>query len=80
MSSIATVTSKGQVTLPVDVRRSLGIHAGDRLTFTLQGDYLVVRAAPDFLALAGTIPVPPEVAGLPWVEARDRAYRGRDRA
>lgn len=29
----ATVTSKGQVTIPVDVRTKLGLHAGSRLAF-----------------------------------------------
>ncbi|MCL2316352.1 MAG: AbrB/MazE/SpoVT family DNA-binding domain-containing protein [Actinomycetia bacterium] len=80
MSSIATVTSKGQVTLPVEVRRALGIDAGDRLTFTVLDDHMVVRAAPDFLALAGSIPVPPEVADLSWGKIRDIAYRAGNRS
>lgn len=31
--STATVTSKGQVTIPKDVREDLGLSAGDRLIF-----------------------------------------------
>jgi AbrB family looped-hinge helix DNA binding protein len=30
---IATVTSKGQVTIPVEIRRLLGAKAGDKLAF-----------------------------------------------
>lgn len=33
-----TVSSKGQVTLPVAVRRQLGIRAGSRLEFVVRGD------------------------------------------
>ena len=31
--SSATLTSKGQITIPADVRRSLNVDAGDRLEF-----------------------------------------------
>lgn len=78
MSSIATVTSKGQVTLPVAVRRALGIAAGDKLTFSISGDHAVVRPTPDFLELAGTIPVPAEARDLTWQEIKDLAYSTRD--
>lgn len=33
----ATITSKGQVTLPVTVRASLGVKAGDRVEFVQVG-------------------------------------------
>ncbi len=33
----ATVTSKGQITIPKDVRTSLGLHAGDRVAFVVHG-------------------------------------------
>ena len=36
--AIATVTSKGQVTIPVEVRRALGLHTGDRIQFTAAAD------------------------------------------
>ena len=34
----STVSSKGQVTLPAEARRRLGIRAGTRLEFVIQGD------------------------------------------
>ncbi|MCL2736816.1 MAG: AbrB/MazE/SpoVT family DNA-binding domain-containing protein [Propionibacteriaceae bacterium] len=73
MGRIAAVTSRGQVLLPVDVRHALGIETGDRQSFTLADDRIVVRPAPDFLALAGSVAVPDDIRGLPWGDIRDRA-------
>lgn len=40
----AKVTSKGQVTIPVEVRKALGVKAGDKLRFEAQeGGFRVVR-------------------------------------
>ena len=33
--SIATLTSKGQVTIPADVREALCLHSGDRIDFVV---------------------------------------------
>ena len=42
----ATVTSKGQVTIPRTVRQALRVSAGDRLDFVLEaGGRVVVRPA-----------------------------------
>lgn len=43
--SETTVTSKGQVTIPSDVRRQLGIRQGTVVTFQLVGDYVELRVA-----------------------------------
>jgi antitoxin PrlF len=54
----ATVTSKGQVTIPVDVRNQLGLSAGDRIEFVLNeetGRYEVVPATRSVTALKGII-------------------------
>ena len=34
----STLTTKGQVTIPADVRRRLGLHPGDRVAFIVDGD------------------------------------------
>lgn len=41
----ATVTSKGQVTLPKAIRDALGVHAGDRVVFVRQTDGTIVVEA-----------------------------------
>ena len=40
---IATVTSKGQVTVPAEVRRHLGIKPGATVAFVIDGDEVRVR-------------------------------------
>jgi antitoxin PrlF len=52
----ATLSSKGQVTLPKSVRERLGVEAGDRLEFieSEQG-FLVVAATRDIRSLKGIV-------------------------
>ena len=56
----ATVTSKGQVTLPVEARRRLGIRAGTRLEFIVKDDdrLEVVRVGGSIRDLKGLLPRP----------------------
>lgn len=42
MTTAATLTSKGQTTIPKEIRESLGMKSGDRMTFTLMPDRTVV--------------------------------------
>ena len=42
MSTDATLTSKGQTTIPKEIRDSLGMKPGDRMTFTLMPDSTVI--------------------------------------
>ncbi len=42
MSNDATLTSKGQTTIPKEIRDSLSMKTGDRMTFTLMPDATVI--------------------------------------
>ena len=56
----ATITSKGQVTIPKDVRTRLGVDAGDRVEFieVEEGVFHIVAATQDVKALKGIVPRP----------------------
>ncbi len=57
----ATMTSKGQITIPVEVRTEMGIHAGDRVEFVLNEDtgrFEVIPATVPVQALKGIVPKP----------------------
>jgi antitoxin PrlF len=42
MDTDSTLTSKGQTTIPKSIRDRLGMKAGDRMTFTLMPDGVVL--------------------------------------
>ncbi|HEU5317541.1 MAG TPA: type II toxin-antitoxin system PrlF family antitoxin [Chloroflexota bacterium] len=48
---IATVTSKGQVTVPAPVRRHLGLRASDKIAFVIKPDGTVLVRAPRYPTL-----------------------------
>ena len=71
---VATLTSKGQITLPVELRERLRLVAGDRVSFDEQSDgsYRVRPLKGDVRRLKGVVPKPAQpVTG----EAMDRAIR-----
>ncbi|MCW3988546.1 MAG: AbrB/MazE/SpoVT family DNA-binding domain-containing protein [Candidatus Bathyarchaeota archaeon] len=41
--SVGKVTSKGQVTIPKEIRETLGVNEGDKLIFLVEGDKVVLR-------------------------------------
>jgi AbrB family looped-hinge helix DNA binding protein len=75
MEISATVTSKGQVTIPKEVRDALGVQTGDRVTFQVQEGGAVLRKVPSFLHLAGSVPVPAELSGKTWTQIREETWR-----
>jgi antitoxin PrlF len=42
---VATLTSKGQITLPKPIRQALGVDAGGKLAFDLRGSEVIVTRA-----------------------------------
>ena len=74
--STSTLTSKGQTTIPKDVRKQLNLHPGDRLEFVIDEDgrVLVLPASIDASELAGMLKPPVRPIS---VEDMNRAIRKR---
>ena len=67
---IATVTAKGQVTLPVEARRRLGITPGTRLEFLITDDgrLEVIPRTGSVRSLKGMLPAPERPLSLEDME------------
>ena len=64
--STATLTSKGQVTIPADVRRSLNVQTGDRLEFVQvePGRFEIVAATRSVRELKGMFGKPARAVSI----------------
>jgi antitoxin PrlF len=66
---LSTISSKGQVTIPAEVRKHLGVKQGDKLSFVIEGEGSVRLEAPRYRDIAslrgaaGSLPKP-----LRWEE------------
>lgn len=75
---VSTITSKGQVTLPVEIRRHLGVAERDKIAFIVDDNGSVSVRPVEFptvasvQGVAGSLPRP-----LSWEEMRDIAYADR---
>ena len=65
--SVATISIKGQLTLPARMRRKLGIQPKDRVTIEQTDDAIVIRKAGDLFHYKGFLGKP-----LPANEERKR--------
>jgi AbrB family looped-hinge helix DNA binding protein len=67
VANIATISEKGQVTIPKKIRDALGIGTGDRLEFEIRGDTIRIKKNPDLDRLAsvyGSLKLPAPVDEL----------------
>lgn len=56
--SISTVSSKGQITLPAEARRAVGIRPHDRVFIDVRAEQIVVQPVEDFFKLDGFLGKP----------------------
>jgi len=72
---VATVTSKGQLTLPAAVRRQLGLDAGDRVTIVIedQDGARLRRVEHDVRSVRGLIATPPGLESQDFDELIEEA-------
>jgi antitoxin PrlF len=45
MAHFSTISSKGQVTVPQEIRKRLGLEPGDRVEFVIEDERTVIRPA-----------------------------------
>lgn len=79
----AVMSSKGQVTIPVDVRRRLGLDSGDRVEFVEleSGGFAIKPAVDDVRSLKGLLRKPGTPVAIEDMDKaiRERAGRGQGR-
>lgn len=75
--SITTVTKKGQVTIPKEVRRILGLKEKDRVAISVEGEKAVIKKVTSLLEMQGSVKIPANVRGLTWKEIERRAHRAQ---
>ena len=81
--STATLTSKGQITLPADLRRVLALASGDRIEFFRQADgvYGLRPLTGSVRDLKGIVPKPPKRVSLAQMDRSiAAAVKQRDKA
>lgn len=62
MAPVTTLTSKGRVTIPKEIRDELGLKPHDKIRFSLENGHAVLRKAyPSLEKVAGSVP-----ARRPW--------------
>lgn len=78
----STISSKGQITVPLEIRKRLGLKEGDRVEFVIDDDRTIIRPARGvenpFQKYVGALPVHKSVVEIKaWV--RDLRDAGNDK-
>jgi antitoxin PrlF len=77
--SAATLTSKGQITLPKQVRDALGLEVGDRIDFVMEADgrYSLMPVKSSIKSLKGCIPKPKKPVSIEAMSGIVKRRAGR---
>lgn len=75
----ATITSKGQITIPKDVRTILGLEPGDKVNFLIDDDGIVsfVPMKNDITTLKGIVAKPRKTVSIEDMKATVKARAAR---
>jgi antitoxin PrlF len=73
---LSTITSKGQITLPIEVRRHLGVATSDKVAFVFEEDGKIELRPARFTvrALRGIVPPLPDRETIDFEDQIDEAF------
>ena len=76
--STATITAKGQITIPKDIRQALNLKSQDRVIFVVEGERAILIPARrrSIMELRGTLPSPIPFPGHQQIRQEIRRKRG----
>jgi antitoxin PrlF len=76
--STATITAKGQITIPKDIRQALNLKSQDRVIFVVEGERAILIPARrrSIMKLRGTLPSPIPFADHQQIRQEVRRKRG----
>jgi AbrB family looped-hinge helix DNA binding protein len=77
MVATAKITSKGQITLPKEVRELLDVHTGSVVVFEKEDDKVVIKPARTLQEFKGILKGHGKAAGFDQVRERVKEYRGK---
>ncbi|HBM16357.1 MAG TPA: AbrB family transcriptional regulator [Lentisphaeria bacterium] len=76
---LSTLTSKGQITIPVEIRKKLGLHTGNKVNFIFKNN--VVEIVPTDISVKSLKGIVPKPANPVTIEEMNKAiedYHGRN--
>lgn len=79
--AVSTISTKGQITLPISLRKRFGMKPHDRVLIESTDDAIVIRRAVDFFELQGFLgkALPEAEERKRMMQAVSRRARGRVR-
>jgi len=72
MQSIVSITSQGQVTIPVEIRKALGITGPTKAKIEKKGRKIIIQPKEEFWSLMGFLSSPVKLSDQELREARQR--------
>ena len=75
MKSIISITSQGQVTIPVEIRRAFGIKGATKAKIEKRGNQIIIKPQKNFWTLKGFLASKIKLSDKKLKEAKDAFVR-----
>jgi antitoxin PrlF len=77
MVATAKITSKGQITLPKEVRELLDVHTGSVVVFEKEDDKVIIKSARTLQEFKGILKGRHKTVDFDQVREKAKEYRGK---